>query len=236
MERNATPMTRAEFLDALLASVVSMKDGFIKGSSRPGLNEPVVPVTAGVAVAGATCPRSHEPLLDRGPFFEAPGWPGVRLWKNAFGRNWEAGEFVTLLECQAAGKPYHAIGLKSATGQRVYEADLVVDEAQKKLVIFTPEPAKIKGVKCPKSGKLLLDCGGFFEAPGWPGVKLWKSAFGKTFAAGDYVPILQGWKDGQPIEVLGLVSAKSGKTYAAKIVLDEKVAKMKLDFGAPPPA
>ena len=234
MERNATPMTRSEFLDALLTSVESMKDGFIKGSSRPGLNEPVVPVTAGTPVAGAICPKSKEPLLDRGPFFEAPGWPGVRLWKSAFGRAWEAADFVALLECLVAKKPFHATGLKSSTGNRVYEADLVIDETQKKLVIFTPEPSKVKGVKCPKSGKLMLDCGGYFEAPGWPGVKLWKNAFGKVFAAEDYVPVLQGWKDGAPIEVDGLVSMKSGKVYAAKIVLDEKTGKLKLDFGVPP--
>ena len=234
MERNATPMTRPAFLDALLASVVSMKEGFIKGSTRPGLNEPVVPVTAGTPVAGALCPRSKEPVLDRGPFFEAPGWPGLRLWKSAFGRVWEAVEFVVLLECQLAQKPYRATGLKSATGNRVYEADLVIDETQKKLVIFTPEPSKVKGVKCPKSGKLMMDCGGYFEAPGWPGVKLWKNAFGKLFAAEDYVPVLQGWKDGTPPVVSGLVSAKSGKVYTAKIVLDEKAGKMTLDFGVPP--
>lgn len=234
MERNATSMTRAEFLDALLASVVSMKDGFIKGSTRAGINEPVIPVTAGTPVTDAICPKSKEALLDRGPFYEAAGWPGVRLWKSAFGRAWTAAEFVALLECQLAKKPFHATGLKSATGQRDYEADLVIDEEKKKLVIFTPEPTKVKGVKCPKSGKLMLDCGGYFEAPGWPGVKLWKNAFGKPFAAADYVPVLQGWKDGAPIDVAGLVSAKSGKAYTAKIVLDEKAGKMKLDFGTPP--
>ncbi len=110
----------------------------------------------------------------------------------------------------------------------------MIDEAQKKLVIFTPEPTKVKGVKCPKSGKLMLDGGGFFEAPGWPGVKLWKSAFGKTWTASDYVPVLEGWKDGVPINVAGLVSVKSGKAYTAKLVLDEKAGKVKLDFGGPP--
>jgi len=236
MERNATPMTRAEFLDALLANVVSMKAAFIKDTARAGINEPVVPVTAGTPVAGALCPKSKEPLLDRGPFFEAPGFPGVRLWKSAFGRPWEAVEFVALLESHLAKKPYHATGLKSATGGRAYEADLVLDEALKKLVIHTPEPTKVKGVKCPKSGKLLQDHGGYFEAVGWPGVRLWKNAFGKVFTAEDYVPVLQGWKDGKPIDVAGLVSAKSGKAYTAKIVVDEKTAKMKLDFGIVPPA
>lgn len=234
MERNATPMTRVEFLDALLANVVSMKDGFIKGSARADINEPVIPVTAGTPVENAICPKSKEALLDRGPFFEAAGWLGVRLWKNAFGRAWSAEDFVALLESVLAGKPFHATELKSATGQRAYEADLTIDEAAKKLVIFTPEPKKVKGVKCPKSGKLLLDCGGYFEATGWPGVRLWKNAFGKAFTAEDYVPVLQGWKDGAPIEVSGLVSAKSGKTYSAKIVLEEKTGKMKLDFGSKP--
>ena len=175
-------------------------------------------------------------MLDRGPFFEAPGFPGVRLWKSAFGRPWEAVEFVALLASHLAQKPYHAAGLKSATGNRAYEADLVIDESLKKLVIHTPEPTKVKGIKCPKSGKLMMDGGTFFEASGWPGVKLWKTAFGKTFSAADYVPILQGWKDGAPIVVNDLVSAKSGKPYAAKIIVDEATAKMKLDFGpaAPP--
>jgi DNA topoisomerase-3 len=209
-----------------------MKTAFISGSTRAGLNDPVVPVTAGTPVAGALCPKSQTPLLDRGPFFEAPGFPGIRLWKSAFGRPWAAAEFVTLLEHHIAGKPYPAANLKSANGSRVYAADLVLDEALKKIVIHTPAPTKVKGVKCPQSGKLMLDGGTFFEAPGWPGLKLWKNAFGKTFSAADYVAILQGWKDGAPIEVAGLVSAKSGKPYTAKIILDETAAKLKLDFGA----
>jgi DNA topoisomerase-3 len=236
MERNTTPMTRPEFLDALLAEVVSMKAAFITGSTRAGLNDPVVPVTAGTPVADAICPKSHEALLDRGPFFEAPGFPGLRLWKSAFGRAWDAAEFVALLTSHLAGQPFHAANLKSATGNRTYEADLVLDATLKKLVIHVPEPTKVKGVKCPKSGKLLLDGGTFFEAPGWPGVKLWKTAFGKTFTAADYIPILQGWKDGTPIDVPGLVSAKSGKPYTAKIIVDAASSKMKLDFGVPPPA
>ena len=90
-------------------------------------------------------------------------------------------------------------------------------------------------MKCPKSGKLMLDGGTFFEAPGWPGLKLWKNSFGKTFTAADYVAVLQGWKDSAPIDVTGLVSAKSGKSYTAKIILDEAAAKLKLDFGVAPP-
>ena len=81
--------------------------------------------------------------------------------------------------------------MRQETGICADEAGLVIDE-EKKLVIFTPVPTKVKGVKCPKSGKLMSDCGGWFEAPGWPEVKLWKSAFGKTWTAEDYVPVLLG--------------------------------------------
>jgi len=38
------------------------------------------------------------------------------------------------------------------------------------------------------------------------------------------------------IMVTDLVSAKSGKAYSAKIILDEASSKTKLDFGVPPSA
>ncbi len=234
MERNASPMTREQFLDALLENVVAMKEAFIKGSARPAIHEPVIPVTAGTPVTDALCPKTQQALLDRGPFFEAAGWTGVRFWKNAFGKAWSGAEIVALLESVVAGKPFPATGLKSASGGREYAAELTIDEERKKVVIHTPEPKKVKGVKCPKSGKLMFDAGAYFEAPGWPGVRLWKAAFGKTWSAADYVPVLQGWKDGKPIEVGGLVSAKSGKSYAAKLVLEEKTGRVKLDFGPRP--
>ncbi len=98
----------------------------------------------------------------------------------------------------------------------------------------------MKGVKCPKTGKLLLDHGTYFIAPGWPKVRLYKQAFGRAFTAADYVPILQGWETGVIITVDGLVSAKSGKTYSAKLILDPETGRIRLDFGdkngKPPPS
>jgi DNA topoisomerase-3 len=177
------------------------------------------------------CPKSSQPLLDRGPFFEAPGFPGLKLWKRAFGRDFSAADYVELLKAMAEGKAFHATGLKSAQG-REFEADLVLNAEGTKLEIHRPEPKKVKGAKCPKTGKLLLDCGTFFEAPGWPGVRLYKQAFGRAFTAEDYLPILEGWKNGTPIMVEGLVSTKSGKIYSAKLVLDAATKKVRLDFGS----
>lgn len=230
MERGEAKLNRAQFLDALLEQVVALKKAFLEKTSRE-IEAAAVPVTEGVPVEGAVCPKSAQPLLDRGPFFEAPGFPGLKLWKRAFGRDFSAADYVALLKAIADGKPFHATGLKSAQG-REFEADLVLNAEGTKLEIHRPEPKKVKGVKCPKTGKLLTDCGNYFEAPGWPGVRLYKQAFGRAFTAEDYLPILEGWKSGTPIVVEGLVSTKSGKVYSAKLVLDEATKKVRLDFGS----
>jgi len=229
MERGEAQMNRSEFLDALLKDVVAMKEAFLKSSTRP-IAPPQAAVTEGTPVEGAICPKSKKPLLDRGPFFESAGFPGVRLWKIAFGRDFAAAEYITLIEGVLAKKPYLATGLKSAQGGRVYEAPLTIDEEKKKLVIFTPEPTKVKGVKCPASGKLIADFGKYFEAPGFPGVRLWKTAFGREFTAMDYVPILQGWVDKKPVTVDKLVSGKTGNVYSAQLVLDPETNRVKLAF------
>jgi DNA topoisomerase-3 len=230
MEAGTAALNRVQFLDALLEKILVMKEAFIKASQRLLDEGESVPITEGTPVAAAVCPKSGQPLLDRGPFFEAPGWPGLRLWKRAFGREFTAAEYVELLTQAAAGKVYHATGLKSGTG-REYEADLGVEKDGTKLCLVLPEPTKVKGVKCPKSGKLMLDHGTFFTAPGWPNVRLYKQAFGRAFTAADYVPILQGWDSGVVITVDGLVSTKSGKPYSAKLVLDPATNRVRLDFG-----
>lgn len=234
MEQGTATMNRVQFLDALLERLLQMKEAFIRTSRRLLEDGESVPITAGTPVDGQVCPKSGQPLLDRGPFFEAPGWPGLRLWKRAFGREFTAAEYAALLAEVAAGRTYHAAGLKSGTG-REYEADLGLDEPGTKLRLVLPEPKKVKGAKCPKCGKLLLDHGTHFSAGGWPNVRLYKQAFGRAFTAADYVPILHGWHTGAPITVDGLVSVRTGKTYSAKLVLDAETGRLRPDFGEPPP-
>ncbi|PTX95604.1 DNA topoisomerase [Opitutus sp. ER46] len=228
MEQGTAAMNRVQFLDALLEKILVMKDAFIRSSQRVLDVGESVPITDGTPVADALCPKSGQPLLDRGPFYEAPGWPGLRLWKRAFGREFPVTEYVALLTAVHGGKPYHGTGLKSGTG-REYEADIGIDPEGKKLCLILPEPTKVKGVKCPKSGKLFFDHGNYFIAPGWPQVRLYKQAFGRTFTAADYVPILQGWDSGTILTVDGLVS-KSGKTYRAKLIVDPETNRVRLDL------
>ena len=232
MEQGTAALNRIQFLDALLEKIVLMKEAFIKTTQRVLDDGESVPITEGTPVEGAVCPKSGQPLLDRGPFFEAPGWPGLRLWKRAFGRDFPASEYVALLTAVLAGKTHHASGLKSGTG-RDYEADIGVDSDGKKLCLVMPEPSKVKGVKCPRTGKLLLDHGTYFVAAGWPNVRLYKQAFGRAFTAADYIPILTGWHTAAIVTVDGLVSLKSGKPYSAKLVVDPETNKIRPDFNGP---
>jgi len=221
-----------EFLDALLASVVSMKAAFISGSTRAGLDDPVVPVTAGTPVEGAICPKSNEALLDRGPFFEASGFPGLRLWKSAFGR--PCGR--RRVRRAPHEPPRRQTVPRRESEIRDWQPHLRGRPRSRRRAQETrhPRPRAHEGERhqMPEVRQAPPRRRDVLRSPGWPGVKLWKTAFGKTFTAADYVPILQGWKDNAPIDVTGLVSAKSGKPYTAKIVLDTPSSKMKLDFGA----
>jgi DNA topoisomerase III len=237
MEQGAAALNRVQFLDALLDKIVVMKDAFIRTTQRVLDEGESIPITDGTPIPEAVCPKSGQPLLDRGPFYEAPGWPGLRLWKRAFGREFTAAEYVELLAQVVAGKTYHATGLKSGTG-RDYEADLGLDAEGNKLCLIVPEPKKVKGAKCPKTGKLLLDHSTYFAAAGWPNLRLYKQAFGRVFTGADYAAILEGWHKETPITVDGLVSAKSGKPYSARLILDPETNRVRPDFGAKegPPA
>ncbi|MFT3869468.1 MAG: DNA topoisomerase [Nibricoccus sp.] len=229
MRRGQSPVNRCQFLDKLLQEFLLAKELFLKGSNRSAATGRKVNITEGTAMEGVLCPKSEKPILDRGDCFEAPGFPGVLLWKTAFGRLWEVSEYVELLKAVVAKKPYRADNLVRLD-KSTYSADLTIDLESKRIEFHKPEPVKVKDSKCPKTKKPLMDCGNFFEAPGWPGLKLYKSAFGKTFAAVDWIAVLEGWADGQAIIVNGLVSKKTGNTYSARLVFDAANNKVGIEF------
>lgn len=228
MERNEATDTREQFLDALLASFIALKDTFIGGSKRLKDAEDQEPLHDPVPIGDAVCPISGKPLTDRGPFFETEGLPKARLWKKRFGREFTALEYVELLKAHKSGKPYHATNLVSQEG-KPYAADLLVEKDTGKVVIFRPEPAKVKA-KCPKSKKALLDHGGHFEAPGWSGLRLYKKSFGRDFSAEEYVTILEGWVAGSPLVVSGMISSKTQRAYSAKLIHDVAKNRVGLEF------
>jgi DNA topoisomerase-3 len=229
MRHGHSSVNRCQFLDKLLQEFLQAKELFLKGSNRSAATGRKVNITDGTAIEGMLCPKAQKPILDRGDCFEAPGFPGVLLWKTAFGRSWEVAEYVELLKAVLEKKPYRADNLVRLD-KSTYSADLSIDFTAKRIDFYKPEPIKVKDAKCPKSKKPLMDCGNYFEAPGWPGLKLYKSAFGKAFAAIDWMAVLEGWVNGQAIVVSGLVSKKTGNTYSGRLIFDAANNKVGIDF------
>jgi DNA topoisomerase-3 len=225
MERGASTYTRATFLDALLQQFLNVAEAYKATSTRLGEAERPELVTG--TPTAVLCPKSGQPILDRGAAWEAPGFEGTLLWKGCFGRKWTAEDFRALLEAVAAGTPKKYDDLTTRTGQ-TYSAMLGIDAETKKIVIVEPEAKKLKGIKCPKSGKLMLDREAYFESPGFPGVRFWKNAFGRTWSAEDVVRLIQGVVDKAPVEFTDLVSQRTKKPYAAKLTIDEAAKKVVL--------
>lgn len=229
MRHGHSPVNRCQFLDKLLHEFLQAKELFLKGSNRSAATGRKVNITEGTALEGMLCPKAGQPILDRGDCFEAPGFPGVLLWKAAFGRPWEVTEYIALLKAVVENKPYRAENLVRLDKSN-YSADLSIDFTAKRVDFYKPEPVKVKDAKCPKSKKAIMDCGNYFEAPGWPGLKLYKSAFGKTFTPVDWIVVLEGWVSGQAIVVSGLVSKKTGNPYSGRLVFDSAANKVGIEF------
>jgi DNA topoisomerase-3 len=111
-----------------------------------------------------------------------------------------------------------------------YSADLAIDFTAKRIGFYKPEPVKLKDAKCPKSKKPIMDCGNYFEAPGWPGLKLYKTAFGKVFTVDDWIAILESWANGQGMVVSGLVSKKTGNPYSGRLFFDSAANRVGIEF------
>ena len=232
MERGNSSYTRETFLDALLRQFLGVAEAYKAASTR--LGEAERPELVAGTPTATLCPTSGQPILDRGAAWEAPGFAGTLLWKECFGRKWTAEDFRELLEAVSAGAPKKYENLTTRSGQ-TYAAMLGIDAESKKIVIVEPEAKKLKGIKCPKCGKLLLDREAYLESPGFPGVRFWKNAFGRTWSPEDVVRLIQGVVDQAPAEFTDLVSQRTKKPYTAKLTIDEAARKVVLVLDRRPP-
>lgn len=83
----------------------------------------------------------------------------------------------------------------------------------------------IHGTLCPKAKQPILDRGVAFESPGFPGVLLWKTGFGKTWTVEEFVSLLKGVVAGKPVTFTGLIS-KAGRVYEAPLAIDPESGKI----------
>jgi len=225
MERGNSSYTRGTFLDAVLKQFLDVAEQYKASSTR--LGEAERPELVEGTPTEVLCPKSGKQMLDRGAYFESQGFAGQLVWKHALGRKWTAEDFRELLEAFLQGTPKKYDDLASRSGQ-TYSAMLGIDAATRKIAIVEPEAMKVKGVICPKSGKLILDRGAYFESPGFAGVRFWKNAFGRTWTAEDVVRLIQGVVDGAPAEFTDLVSQRTKKPYSARLTIDESAKKVVL--------
>jgi DNA topoisomerase III len=229
MEKGTSTMTREAFLQSVLDQFLSVKDGFIANSTR---NDASSKLTVGTPIPEVLCPKSKKPMIDRGEAFEAPGFEGTLLWKNAFGRAWTASDYARLLEGVVANQPVEFKELVSKEG-RTYSAPLTLDPKAKKVVIHAIEE-KLKGVKCPKSKKDVIDRGKFWICPGWPNLKLYKESLGRTWTIEQYLEILSANLADNVQYIDGLVG-KSGRPFSAKLKISSETAE-RFEFEFPPRA
>lgn len=223
-------VSREDFLDGLLKQFIKAKDIFMAATKRSLGPSGLVD---GAPVDGALCPKSGKPILDRGAAFEAPGFEGVLLWKTGYGRTWTAREFVSLLMGVLSEKPATFTGMKTKAG-REYQAPLTIDPQANKVVIFEPSE-KVKGAKCPRTKEPVEDRGSYWFVPGWPKLRLYKTAFGKTWKLAEYLAVLESNLAGKPMLVTGLLS-KANKPYEAMLVAERGHERWDLKFadrGAP---
>ena len=231
MERGQAAKSREAFLQSVLDQFLEVKDGFISNSTRSTGGGGSM--TASIPVEGVVCPKSGQPMLDRGSCFEAPGFPEIRLWKNALGKEWTAADYVSLLAGFIAKQPVEFFGLKTKEG-REYSAPITINTAANKVVLYRPDPIPTEK-KCPKSKKAIVDFGDYWIAPGWPKLRLWKANCGRPWALDEYVEVLAGNLKGEAPLSVGLVSKKSGANYSAKLRITSHDAD-KFTFEFPPRA
>ncbi len=223
MARNEAAQTREQFLQGILDQFLSVQKGFVENSTRSQDGD----LTDGTPIAGVLCPKSKQPLLDRGAAFEAPGFPDTIFWKTAFGKTWDPSDVVTLIEGVLAKKPVEFTGLHTKE-QRLYSAPLTIDPKTKKVVIH--QISEKLSVVCPKSSKAVEDKGKYWICPGWPKLKLWKNAFGKDWTIDGYLTVLAGNLKGDVPFMDDLVS-KAGRPFTAKLIVsDENQEKFSLEF------
>jgi DNA topoisomerase III len=221
-----TAPTREKFLDALLAQFEKEKPAFLAVKAASVVKS---------AVSGVSCPRTGGAIYDCGKYFMAEGFPKLRFFKEILGHTFSAVEFASILEGNLQKKEVY-FKLKSTKTGKDFESafKLNADESKLEFALKSRDAsgggtATGTGLKCPKSGKEVMDNGGLLLFPGFPTIRFYKQMFGKKFTDKELVDLVKSNVAGLPME-WELYSEKSKKTYKAKIVIDEKEQKLKLSF------
>ena len=204
--------SRQAFMQELLG-MVSEAVGVLRESAGTRLE----------ATSPGLCPTSGAAVLDRGSFWEFPGYPNVRFYKTVASRQMSFEEICEVL--RGSDKVFE--GFVSKKGAK-FSAGLKWDRDAQKLS-FSFEGARETALSelCPRSGEPIRDCGGFWEFPGTE-AKFWKTMAKRKMSLRDYICLV---RDGKTEVLEGFVSTASGKSFSASLVLEPGG---KVSFSFPP--
>lgn len=223
MEKNdKTAPSRESFLDNLLAEFKKTMKDFV--TKRPPT------VIAKEEVDGETCPKSGKPVLDCGKYYQFPGYPKLRLFKEGLGRKFSIQDYRDILNAAEKGED-HYMDMKSKDGKE-FQAQFRLAHKNTKLELEFKsrevESKTLEGYKCPKTEGKIEDCGIYYIFEGYPKIKFYKKAFGKEFSVEEYCEIIETNIKGDPKE-WDLYSEKKKRKYKAKILI-ESDSKLRLAF------
>lgn len=188
MERCDEAMSTAAFLDMLFGKLAAMKKAY-EAAGIPDL----APKETELNVM---CPKTGKPLLDRGKYYSAEGWPQTRFYKIVCEREFTPEDLRSILEDLERDGKSLVKGLKGKNG--AFEAFMEITNSKNygKALRFSPKSkAEDVGVdldvNCPKTKKPIRDCGSFYSAPGWPDVRFYKVVCERELSPEDIESILE---------------------------------------------
>jgi DNA topoisomerase-3 len=203
--------SRQTFMKELLEMVLEAV-GALRSSASEGLGD-----------SPGLCPVSGGAVLDKGSFWEFPGYPNARFYKTVASRQMSFEEICEVL----SGSERIFDGFVSKKGAK-FSAGLKWDkEAQRLSFSFAGSREKVVSELCPRSGEPIRDCGGFWEFPGLA-AKFWKTMAKRPMRLDEYISLA---RDGKTAVLDGFVSTSSGKSFSASLVLEPSG---KVTFSFPP--
>ena len=169
------------------------------------------------------CPKSKEPVVDRGSYFFFRGYPGIYFHKAMYQRTMTVEEYLAVIK----GESPMFDGFISSKN-KPFSAKLVLKELERKVALFFEDagPGKPLDVLCPLSQQPVQDNGGYFIFPGYPESRFYKLAAKRPTTAEEYAAALASET---PIFLEGFVS-KTGATFSAAFRFSPETKRMEFEF------
>lgn len=180
------------------------------------------------SISPVLCPKSNEPVVDKGSYFFFKGYPGIYFYKEMYHRKMTVDDYLAVIR----GESPKFKGFVSQKN-KPFAAKLVLKEVERKVALhFENGPGMPLDVICPLSKEPVQDCGEFFIFPGYPDSRFYKLAAKRQMTAEEYSAAL---KADAPIFLDGFVS-KKGDAFSAAFKFSDETKRMDFVFAPRAPS